>query len=520
MKRQLLVASAALAAALSATACDETLTETPFAELSADQFFANRADAIAAIHAVYRSLGPGDNNMITGWQASIAIESGSDMANVHPSDQNFRGTCPGNLACDASIPPMVEPWAAFYRTIFLANVVIDRVPDTPDVTDADKAIIVAEAKLLRAFAHHELEKRYADVPINLTPAGPEDQSRRPHAEVHAQVIKDAKEAEAALPATRPANEHGRVTSGAARALIADRYLWNASRWGSGAAEYDSARVWADRAITSGRYTLQNDYITAFLPNNKGNAEVMWVLPSSGIDNRTSLGTLTLFWPRETTGSTGFGTATPTKWAFEGIYEPGDYRKEVVFRTSGCNFAGTVCFPNGFPQGPHPYKYRPTTPNNATPSDVDWVFYRIADMYLIRAEARAALDDHVGAIADLNVLRTRARRGNGAAESRAVPANLPTTGWTPVTLRDAIYNERNRELIWENKRWFDLVRRDTQDPGYWANELAAHDPASLRFYHPSAVTFRKLWPLPQRELDLLKGILCQNPGYGGECTEPL
>ena len=118
----------------------------------------------------------------------------------------------------------------------------------------------------------------------------------------------------------------------------------------------------------------------------------------------------------------------------------------------------------------------------------------------------------------HVLRARARNGAGT-ENRVVPRNLTLADVpTGVALRDAIYNERTRELIWEMKRWFDLVRRDTQDPGYFANELRAHDPEARRRNDPATQRFRKLLPLPQREIDLLQGVLCQNKGYGGSQCE--
>jgi hypothetical protein len=262
-------------------------------------------------------------------------------------------------------------------------------------------------------------------------------------------------------------------------------------------------------IDSGAYSLQANYINAFLPTNKGNSEVIFARTSSGLDARSSNNIQNAYFPRELSPGGGFGVVTPTAWAYSSIYEAGDYRKEVNFRTNGCNTTGTQCF-TAFPQGPHPYKYRPSTPANANLTDTDWVVWRIADMWLIHAEAQFELGNAAEAVRALNVIRARARQGTGA-ETRAVPADLSTSLSGPA-LYDAIYNERNRELIWENKRWLDLVRRDTQDPGYWARELAAHDPATTRFYQPSTQLFRKLWPIPQRDIDLLPGILTQNPGY--------
>jgi starch-binding outer membrane protein, SusD/RagB family len=527
MKRRFLVAPLAFALLVGAGACDGMLEETPFSIKTEETFYKTRTDAVTLLSSAYRYVNgynttysnPTDG-ILYGWSASLGLESSSDLANAHPSDQNNLAQCPGTLTCDATITPIVSPYGALYNLIYRANLVIDHIPQIEGMTDAEKGQFVAEAKFLRAFAYNHLEKRYGDVPIYLTAAPATDdagRARKPHAEVHAQVIKDATEAEAVLPATRPAAEWGRATKGAARALLADRYVWNASRWNV-QADWQKALDWSNTIITSGTYALQTNYINAFLPTNKGNSEVIFVRTSSGVDTRSSVDTRTMYWPRELTGSSGNGTTTPTAWAFSGVYEPGDYRKEQNFRVSGCNQAGTTCFNNGFPQGPHPYKFRPTNLTNGVANDVDYTIWRIADIYLFRAEARAALGDAAGSIADLNVLRARARNGAGT-ESRAVPRNLTLADVpTGVALRDAIYNERTRELIWEMKRWFDLVRRDTQDPGYFANELRAHDPEARRRNDPATQRFRKLLPLPQREIDLLQGVLCQNKGYGGAQCE--
>jgi starch-binding outer membrane protein, SusD/RagB family len=514
MKRQSLLAHVALATALlAAPGCDGMLTETPYSSLTTDIFYTNRNDAVAAVLSAYKQMA---DARITGWQAAAGFEGASDMANAHPLDQNPPVQAPANLSWDPTNIYVSGEWEPLYRLIFRANLVMEKVPETPGLSDADKQQFMAEMKFLRAWSYNYLERMYGDVPILLSTAESSDSAnyaRDPHAQVHAQILKDATEAEAVLPATRPAGEWGRATKGAARALIADRYLWNASRWNSG--EWQQASDWAKRVIDSGTYSLQSNYINAFLPTNKGNSEVIFARTSSGIDARSSNNLQNAYFPRELSPGGGFGVVTPTAWAYASVYEPGDYRKEVNFRTSGCNTTGTQCFPNaqfpnGFPQGPHPFKYRPSTPSNANLTDVDWIIYRVADMWLIYSEAQFKLGNAGEAVRALNVLRARARQGTGS-ENRAVPADLASS-LSGSALYDAIYNERSRELIWENKRWLDLVRRDTQDPGYWASQLASHDAATTRFYQPSTQGFRKLWPIPQRELDLLPGILTQNPGY--------
>lgn len=79
------------------------------------------------------------------------------------------------------------------------------------------------------------------------------------------------------------------------------------------------------------------------------------------------------------------------------------------------------------------------------SDNDIIIYRLADIYLLKAEALAALNDIQNAAAYLNKVRTRAGIGNYSGDL------------SKQSMEKEILNERGRELFFENKRWYDLVR---------------------------------------------------------------
>ena len=108
--------------------------------------------------------------------------------------------------------------------------------------------------------------------------------------------------------------------------------------------------------------------------------------------------------------------------------------------------------------------------------------RIAEVYLIRAEARAQEGNLSGALTDLNAVRTRA----GLANSTAA---------TPSDVLQAIENENRLEFALEPHRWFDLVRT-----GKAQAELGITDANML------------LFPIPSQEITLSNGVLTQNPGY--------
>ena len=88
----------------------------------------------------------------------------------------------------------------------------------------------------------------------------------------------------------------------------------------------------------------------------------------------------------------------------------------------------------------------------------------------------------------------------------------------VSVREAIYMERAWEFAFEAKRWFDLVRRDSEEPNYWATQLHLHDPNSEKLGATSGQTYKKRWPIPQTQITA-NPALCQNPGYGGTACPP-
>jgi hypothetical protein len=129
-----------------------------------------------------------------------------------------------------------------------------------------------------------------------------------------------------------------------------------------------------------------------------------------------------------------------------------------------------------------------------------------------AEAQNELGNTAVAVAELNKIRARARMGTGG-ESRAEPHDYGTAGepMDLLSVREAIYMERNWELAHEGKRWFDLVRRNALEPGYFATALQQHDPKAPPWPSPVGLEYKMRWPLPLTEVDLNRA-LTQNQGY--------
>jgi hypothetical protein len=506
MNRTLWVAPLALSLALAA--CSDLLTEDPKTFLTDQRFYKTPADIRMATLAAYEPL---NTDQLYDWWLWLTMDLASDQVRMHPDEPNYGTYHPEFLLWDGTTSSVTAPWNGFYDIIFRANRVIARAPQVQFTDPAEQATLIAEAKFLRGYAHLVLTKLYGDVPLLVSEADHANLSvaRTQVAPVHAQVVKDLTEAEAALPATRPAAELGRATKGAAQMALADLYQWRSSALGSG--EWQQASDWAQKVIDSGRYNLTADYLATFLPANKGNSEMIFMIVATGLDGRTSTNLGCLILPRALGFNSGGGCEVlgqPTLWHYNS-YLTGDYRWAVTYRTGGCSLnpsVGCVTF-----NWPNVHKYRPT--RVVGPSDTDFPLYRYAEAILMYAEAQNELGNTVVAVAELNKIRARARKGTGG-ENRPEPHDYGTAGepMDQASVRAAIYMERNWELAHEGKRWFDLVRRDAMEPDSWVTSLRDHDPIDPKSSLQRDLRLhRKRWPLPQSELQLNRS-LTQNLGY--------
>lgn len=238
---------------------------------------------------------------------------------------------------------------------------------------------------------------------------------------------------------------GRVNRRVALALKARAHLYKG--------EWSSAEAAADSVITKGGYALLTgaNYPNIFF--QKGNTEAIWEL----VYDATNTSQAYFFFYPTSLGGRNEISATTT---LRDLSEANDVRKAVNYTTTPA--AKTLKFTRA-----------DGTDNN--------LMIRLAEMYLIRAEARAKTNKLVDALADVNVIRKRA----GVLDAVAV---------TEATLLDAIEKERRIELAFEGRRWFDIRRY---------NKLASVGITQ---------TFRALWPIPQREVTTTQNVVAQNPGY--------
>lgn len=353
-------------------------------------------------------------------------------------------------------------WQALYRTIYQANLALEGLTSSSELSSSVKDRLLGEAMFLRAFSNFYLVSLFGDVPLvtssdyrkNATAA------RSPVQIVYQQIVNDLLRSQELLPADYQNNERLRPTKSGATALLARVYLY--------LGDWENAALQATAVIENDQYGLLSNLNGVFLKNSR---EAIWQLPPIGVNSTSEAQYYVI-------------TQTSPKYLVlrEGLvnaFEAGDNRAS--------NWVGTFHAPDEVLYFPHKYKGIGTT----APVTEYVVVLRLAEQYLIRAEARAHQGDLFNAIMDLDMIRHRA----GLALIQDTQPQI-----TKEDLLMTIMRERQLELFTEwGHRWFDLKRTGS------AGDILAN--AKIGFTPED-----QLYPIPRNELDRNPGLGDQNPGY--------
>lgn len=442
-------------AALTAAACDDPLDPTPQQSIPFEEALDSPDEVRAAVNAMYDALqsdGAYSRNLLV-------------FPDMYARDLDFTGTFTSdrevaNRAITASNTALPGIWGAAYDGINRANNVLAALPQMQaEFSAGEYAQIKGEAHFIRALNYFNLVKFFGGVPLITDPISraPADPSvgRSSAATIYAFVESELALARAGLP---DGNAAGRATYWAATGLLARAHLYQR--------EWQQAYDLADEVIEDGPFALVPQYASVF--ENEQTSEAILEIPFTVTDPNSLA-----FWffPGALGGRRGFAPSNSFVSPFRASFEAGDERFDVAAQfTPG----GTV----------YGFKYT----DIASGAD-DVPVLRLAEMYLIRAEAAARLNNLAQAIDDVNVIRNRA----------GLP-DLPATVDTQVEVLEAVLNERRHELFYEGHRFFDLVR--------FADIVPA---AQARLTALGLTGFRQLFPIPQREIDANPALL-QNPGY--------
>jgi hypothetical protein len=429
----------------------------------------------------------------------------SDMASDDAlASPNF-GTDGHQLASytfDPTLWSIDNVWTNAYITINRANIVLDRVP--PIVMDTvQRNRVLGEAHYLRALMNFELVRLFGDVPLiqhEAKSVADAQVARSPAAQVYASIISDLQSAAATLPASYSGSDLGRATSGAALSLLAKVYL--------NQKDYNNAAKYAGQVITSGRYSLNANWLDNFKISRE------FISPESifeinyGAPEQTAgvVGSIfTLFTlPSGFKGGDAYGLiqVNPQLMA---LYAAGDQRGAgATYMTSPYTDAMGRTSTWGVPNGAAFHKWldetntKDMTARSWQQQPNNWIIQRYADVLLIYAEAVNAGGTATAGSADAALNQVRSRAG------------IPTvTGLSAAALSDSIRVERRRELAFEGQRWFDLSRWGVLDATIRAKT------AQMQALQPGETTVHgvtsSLYPIPNGQINN-NNLLTQNPGW--------
>lgn len=446
MKKYIL---AIAAVGILSTSCDDFLTVVPETQLSSATFFKNQNDFEQAVNAAYVPL-----RTIVNDRAWLIGEMHSDNT-YYARNVLFGAVDPQEDLADFSLlvsdgtnpnTHLTNQWRQDYQIIARTNQILALIDDV-DFDASAKANVKGQALFLRAYAYFELVRYWGSVPLHLTPVAAREEAALPlssEAEIYSQIEQDLQAAVPLLP-NKSEQQAGRVTSGAARTLLANVYI-NQEKW-------SEAEQILTPVVTSNQYQLMASYDMAFSKNtsNKNNSEsvfeVQFLEGSAGLNGNF----MYQFMPRPISASELveiMGTSNPQNIDGEGnniptpdiiaAYEDGDLRKEASI--------GNVYLSGSFRDDKnYPYiKKFQSFHSQHNNHGMNWPVYRYAEVLLFMAETLNEQGKTSEAAMYLNMVRDRAGLDDTSASGQA-------------DLREAIFKERRVELAFENKRWFDIQR---------------------------------------------------------------
>ena len=480
------------------SSCKKFITKNPVGEYTESEFYQTQAQAILAINAAYAPLAFTTANVNRLWvfgdvASDDAAKGGNpgDQADIGFIDDFNVNSTNGNLA---------SMWSLLYDGVTRCNLVLAKVPSIKMDINLQQRIL-GEAKFLRAYYYFELVNVFGDVPVVLTPldAGQLQITQSPEQQIYESVIEpDLKDAVNALPLTYSGADVGRATSGAANALLAKAYLFQA--------KWDSAATAAAVVINSNAYDLLPVYTENWNQNFKNNKESVFAVQHlTGQDPK--LGSeLNQFFAPQIDGGYFFDAPTQNFVdEFEktpaGVADPRlDY---TVGRDSMPWFNGRIFSASWSPStGYLTRKHQQPLSEvpNKSDGNLNYEAIRFSDVLLMYAEALNESGNSAEALAPLNRVRERARNSYLYDSTLTGYPNIPDgllpdiTTTDPSQLRDAIRHERRVELGMEFHRYFDLIR--------WGKDYAKQALNDKPNFDYDA---DKHFPIPQIERDRNKAL---------------
>lgn len=410
-------------------------------------------------------------------QSDDAYAGGDNPANFQIDDYNI----------DATNSNVSRDWRYLYSTIGKTNTIINNLDGTiPGLTEERKKQIIGEASFIRAFMYFQAVQLWGDVPLQLTEvksisAAELDKiysiifpARSTQEEVYTQIIKDFETALANVNVT--AIHKGIATKGAVNAMLAKVYATRPNK------DWNKVLSYCNDVIAGG-YTLLPNYDDLWNNSAENTAESIFEINYNGGASDGNWGVKIfrgLDWKKFNLPSNDLAKAF-------------DAEGDLVRKNASITFLDVSgkWSDAHWPQTKYPFinKYRKFDEG----SNQNYIFIRLADIILLKAEALNENGDMQGALQLVNQIRKRAKLADATAAGKE-------------EMKAVIAKERRLELAFEGHRWYDLKR--TGKAIEVMNDAVGPTGEKLGY---NLTNDRLLWPIPQSELDK-NTKLSQNPGY--------
>lgn len=429
--------------------------------LTNELVFQNLATADAALLDVYgklRGASPGASNSIFGITQDVGWFTDELDAHLSYAESQFYHN---NLIPDNS--SIERTWSMSFNLIYATNSILEGVDLASDlmIKPEDKRRIRGEALFIRAFVNLYLTQLFGDIPwITSTDYQVNRKLGRTDAgQIHQYLVDDLKNAIENLPEAYSSAERVRANASVAKALLARLYLYM-GKW-------EEAEATADEIITNPLFRLRtgDELSQVFL---KDSPETIWQFAHQEAN-----------YPTGEAIEYHMSTAPPTHVSLSGhlfhTFSDADKRKQLWILPVVSPQGDTYYFSNKYVNRAYG--------GNTTEMSIQ---FRLAEQYLIRAEARIRQEKLEEGRSDLN--QTRERAGLD-----------PLASLDPEVLLNELLEERFRELFIEYPhRLFDVIRMGRTD--IFESRKSGWSDKS------------KLFPIPMKEMELNPNLKPQNPGY--------
>lgn len=551
-KQHILICGAALL--LGFTSCSD-LDRSPLEQLSDGSYWKSNSDATNAVNELY--------NCIPEWNGDYIIGLTDEAINSDDAVHGIKWS-EGNLS-KGIYDPQDFSWSGYYNYIRKCNVILTHVPETEDMTEAQKATAMAQARFFRAYEYFQLIRQFGDVPYTDSPLQLSDQAnvvRNPKADIYKSLLADFDYAAQNLPTSWSGADAARVTKGGALAMKA-RAALSQNDW-------QTARDAAKAVMDLGIYKLWDAdntgrYKELFWQDTDDCDEVILKKQFKGYQYDWYL----IGW--EAFPTVGWGGLNPTQSlvdAFEDVngapiakstvydptkpFENRDPRLEVCVIHDGEQMYGKTYNPaplkSAYPTGISTHgdatatgygqqkwldpKVDPQT--DGWDMEGDYKIIRYAEVLLTFAEAENELNGlSDAAFAAVNQVRARV----GMPALQKTDASKPTYCASQADLRERIHNEWRVEFAlegghrqWDIRRWgiakqvlnapfeglsYKLVDSPDAKEGDGGKICILYsqdkDAIRVKVRDGHYEDYNILYPVPQEEIDLNPN-LTQNPGY--------